>query len=287
METLFTAKTLGSEILNLLQKGEIKILDLIQELRKTRKTLTKQAIYAKIRHLKSKNIVVTYHGYLALNLEWLKDLGLFLSLAQFHHMNPHKQSGHFRYLQPKESVNYTFTDLFSLDQFSNQVLYFLLEVHSLKEAFYAYDPHTWPYFLRPESEASLIEKARELKHPYYQLVAGKTKFDETGGEMSDNKHFYYRSAVNPLFKKTNYYVYCIGEFVVEIYLNQAMQSQIDDLYEISSKEGFVSLKDMKGKSRLIIRRDGVKAKKTAEKILKEFRRQGMDVMEEMAQSGKN
>ena len=275
METLFTPHTLGNQILNILQSGEIKIIDLIQKLRQNRSKLTKQGVYAKIRDLKHKNIVITYHGYLALNLEWLKELNHFLSLAQFHHMNPNSQSGHFGYLQLKESVSYSFSNLLSLDQFANQALHFLLEIHTRKEPFYAYDPHTWPYFLRLASETSLIKKARESNHVYYQLVAGNTLLDKKAGEFADNKHSYYHSAIQSPFKKDNHYVYCIGEFVMEIDLSQAIQKEIEQLYVTSNMEGFAKLKLMKGKSRLVIRRDGARSKKISDKILKELKRQGV------------
>lgn len=145
----------------------------------------------------------------------------------------------------------------------------------INEIFYAYDPHTWPYFLRPESERSLIEKAHEEKHPFYQLVAGKTLLDEEVEEISNNIHMIYCIAIKPISKKTNYYVSCLGDFIVEVYLSPSIQKKIDEIYNKNSKADFESLKKMKGKGRLVIGRSAKKAQKISDKILKEFKRQNL------------
>lgn len=264
---------LEQHLISLLQKGPLSTADLLSSVRKKRSGTTKQGMYAALRKLVKAEIVVKHKTQVSLNVTWLTKLDSFTSLAS-HFYSSNARSGSFLDLADGDRISYEFKSANSTDAFWIHLL-LLLETYP-EAAFFAYNPHCWFFLVRPESERTLRDVIVRNKSQYLVTVGGKRPLDRAIKREFDGKRSQYAMRESPLFKKNNYYVNVIGDYVIEVWIDAAHAEAIERLYR--SAESFTpdvedELRDIinaKGKTKLVVSRDKKKAEKLRRMLAKPF-----------------
>lgn len=265
---------LEQHLISLLQKGPLSSADLLFAVRKKRSGTTKQGMYAALRKLIKAEIVVKHKAQVSLNVTWLTKLDSFASLAS-HFYSSDARSGNFLDLADGDRISYEFKSANATDAFWIHVLLLLVEAYP-KANFLAYNPHCWFFLVRPESERTLRDVIMRKKSQYLVMVGGKRPLDRAIRKEFDGKGSQYSMREKSLFKKNNYYLNVIGEYVIEVTIDTAQANAIDRLY--NSAKSFTpdiedELRDIitsKGRTRLIVSRDKKKAEKLRRMLAKPF-----------------
>lgn len=266
--------SLEQHLISLLQKGPLSTANLLSVVRKKRPGTTKQGMYAALRKLIKAEIVVKHKAQVSLNVTWLTKLDSFASLAS-HFYSSNARSGSFLDLADGDRISYEFKSANATDAFWIHVLLLLIEAYP-EAVFLAYNPHCWFFLVRPESERTLRDVIIRKKSQYLVMVGGKRPLDRAIRKEFDGKRSQYAMRESPLFKKNNYYVNVIGDYVIEVWVDAAHAEAIERLYR--SAESFVpevedELRDIinsKGKTKLVVSRDKKKAEKLRRMLAKPF-----------------
>ena len=265
---------LEQSIISHLQKGPLSTVGLLSFLRKTRRGTTKQGMYAALRKLVKAEVVVKHKTQVSLNATWLTRIETFVSLAN-HFYASNARSGNFLDIVDGDRISYEFKNANATDTFWIHVLLLLVEAYP-GATFFAYNPHCWFFLVRPESERTLRDVIVRNKSQYLVAVGGRRPLDRAIKREFDGKRSQYAMRESPLFKKNNYYVNVIGDYVIEVWIDVAHAEAIERLYR--SAESFTpeiedELRDIinsKGKTKLVVSRDKKKAEKLRRTLAKPF-----------------
>lgn len=270
--TPFLGKNLDSDIIELLSKGPLQNKRLLGMLQTQGRTITKQGFYFSLRKLMKNGVLVTHNKQSALNVRWLSHMEHFFAFAKSQYVASKGISYEFLNFSDGESVEYSFRNPETTDLFWWDALYMLQEKFDVLEPVYLYNPHEWFLIARHESEfemINLISKKRKL----LVAVSGKTYLDKFVMRYFDGKIAQYHMLDQSFFPKNNYYCNCIGDFVIEVWIDPLIASKIDNFYLSNNSYGDDVVSRLKeiiqeqGRSRLRISRNT----KKAEIIKKKFK----------------
>jgi hypothetical protein len=269
-------KNISGLVVTLIHQGPMTSLGLIEEIRKVKKSITKQAVYSALRELQAEEIVILHKGIVSLHTDWIKKLHEFALEAERGYFKTVLIPGYFTNLAEGEKVEYHFKAPAILDSAWGHILITLNEIIPVEYSFYAYNPHYWFMFARPESENYFLEQYRKKGRFFYLTVGSSAKIDKILPGGYDNELIQYKAISQPLSKKNNYYLNVINDFVVEVLLDKDTSIKIDRFYGHYSKltksniEEFRSIINTKGRNRITISRNIKKAEKWKKKLKKDF-----------------
>ncbi len=269
-------KSLEEYILDHLQHGPVVMLDLIEKIKQQRPGTTKQGVYAALRQLKKQEVVVIHKGTASLNVTWLTQIGRYIEVAQHHYFKDEISIGHFANLQNGERIQYSFQNPVLTDAFWNHAVFILIETTPSDTPFIAYDPHVWFYLAHPENELALVEFVATHKRQYLVVSGANTPLDKYPKTLLDGTHAQYHALHKPLFKKNNYYLNIIGDFLIEAWIDAQIAKKIDQFYQEHVKytddvrNEFRTIVEQRGKSKLVISRNVKKAERLRKKLIKPF-----------------
>lgn len=247
-------------ILELLSAGPMKSLALVQCVQRDR-GLTKQAVYANLRKLVEAELLVLQKGVFSLNICWIHRMRDLLALSE-HAYSSLDSQGHFLNLKEGERITYTFRDPLQADVFWNHALLLLAKIVPSEEPFLAYSPHCWFYLAEPERERGFRDQILASGRAYWVLVAGDTDLDASiAGEFSDERCEYHMLGRAAL-KKPNHYLWVMGDFLVDVWLDAATSQKIEDYYGANKRldaEAFREVLRERRKSRFAISKNKVRA----------------------------
>lgn len=269
-------KSLENLICARLQEGAIDTASLIREIREQRSGTTKQGVYAALRQLRREEIVVLHNKKASFNLRWLKQAEQFFATAEQHYIESDFGRDNFLNLKDGERISYFYSSPTETDKFWGHALVTLGESSvASDEPAYLYNPHEWFLVARRESEREcfdIITKKRRLlltaseKTPLDRAVAGE--FDGDRGQ--------YHMLDTPLFAKNNYYFNIVGDFIIEVWIDPAIATQIESLYRKTEGLDDDAAKELtkivtdKGRSRLTISCNAKKAERLKKMLRKNF-----------------
>ncbi len=259
-------------ILSLLIKGEKTTLVLLSELQ-AKKKVTKQGFYAALRKLREEETILIYKSIVSLNTVWIKRMKD--SLADISHAYTVKQdSFDVLNLEDKESITYSFSNIRNLDTFWGHSQNILMYNTAQTEPIYAYDPHYWFYIARKETEQALLKEITENKRQFLMVVGNNYILDKV--IAPDFKNDYLQYHYEPLFPRQDYYMTVIGDYISEVFLDEATADKIHELYA-SAKGIDVKVIEMlhmclhaKVRSKIKISRNANRAQKLKKMLGKNF-----------------
>lgn len=268
-------RTIEEYILFLLKEGPLKITEVIEKIKRLRPKTTKQGVYYIIRLLKKAEVLVTHKKMVSLNTVWLKKLAAFVSLAENSYLESDNYGGGIRQLKNGDKIQYNFKNSLLTDVFWNHII-FQIEAVTANEPFIAYNPHSWFFLAHPDNEIQVRDLFVSNKRQYLVMAGHKNTLDLSVKQYFDNKLSQYYAQEKALFKKENYYLNIIGNFIVEVWIDQKIEKEIDKFYILYKECGEIEkdkfrqiLKD-RGKTKLVISRDHNKAEKLKKQLLKPF-----------------
>lgn len=259
-------------IIHLLLKGEASTTLLLSEVRKVKKSLTKQGFYAALRKLKKEDIVITYKKKASLNTTWLKDMRDKFNLTEAVYTSKDTSSD-FLSLEDKESVTYNFSTIRNMDTFWGHTWNILTGTIANTEPLFIYDTHYWFYIARAALERKFQKEITGNKRQYLMTVGGKTALDRIIKKDFNNKYLQYNQ--EPLFGD-NYYVTIIGDYIAEAHLDGQASAKIAAIFktataitpEVTAK--LQEILEMRVKSKLKISRNKARAAKLKKRLGKNF-----------------
>lgn len=276
---LFPKQSLESAIIIHLQRKSWVIVDLIEELRKTRPKLSKQAVYQVIRSLKESEIVIVRSKNVSLSSIWIDRMHDFFTVAKYTYegsaINNNQSTESFLNLEDGDRIVYEFKSPATTDIFWGHAFNILLGIMKKDDPVLIYGPHQWFILARNESESEIIRQAESQNHPWYVYVPNKTPLDIYAKKYFKKPSSYYMQDLR--YFKENFYVNLFSDFIIEVVLDEKTQSAIEKFYNTykfwdntAETELKYIISHMKGRDKLTISRDSKKAAKYKKVFSKYF-----------------
>lgn len=262
-------------VLQELQFGSVPAVELIETIMQKRPGTTKQGVYAALRKLKKKEVVVTNKKMVMLNVSWLKKLEHFVSIAEHYYVQTPAGAGYFAQLQPGEKISYTFQNSIQADVFWNHALVILTEVSKNDDPFVSYCPHVWFYHVHEENEIALRDFFAAQGKQYLVVAGSRTPLDKAVRTYFDGLHAQYHTLQEPLFPQ-NYYLNILGEYIVEFRIDTEVAAAIHHWYQKhleltpQAKEELQHVLEQRGQSKLVISRKPDRALRLQKKLIRYF-----------------
>ena len=259
-------------IINILQKKSLSGADLLGEIQKTRKTTTKQALYAALRKLKKQEIIIMNNMNISLSSVWVIRMAEFFQTAKYMYTKTISQDDGFLNLADGEKISYSFADPHTADVFWGHAFHLFTEIFPVDRPLYIYNPHQWFIIARAESEKTLFDTISNTGRTVYMLVGSRDYLDVHTSSEFNQKNFQYHATTDKVFEKRNYYINSVGDFIIEAYLDDDITDHIDQFYtktKILDTETTSYLENIvkkSGKVKLVISRNSKKAAKLQKTI---------------------
>lgn len=269
-------KKIDDYIIHLLQKGPLKIVELIEKIKKSRPSTTKQGVYKAIRDLKKIETIVVHEKHVSLSSVWLLDWSNYISLAQHFYKTSNQSDNSFLSLGEGEKMQFTFKSFVLTDAFWSHAFQTLVEVSSPKNPVLIYNPHEWFLIAREVNETKLFEFIKNRGQQLGVAVGNQTLLDKMVRKHFDGVECMYDMLPDPLFEKTNYYVNIIGDYLIEVTLDQNISKEIDNFYNShevvgeKEKNELLDIVNKKSKNKFVISRNKRKTDLIKRKIAKNF-----------------
>lgn len=269
-------KRIEDYILKHLQTGPSLMLDLVKKIQTDRLKTTKQAVYAALRILKRNEQIVTYKGTASLNLSWINSMTNYFAFAKHSYVKGESAQGSFIDLEDKEKIKYYFNSPIKADIFWTHALYLLLERSEAKEPVFIYNPHEWFLLTRYENENEIFKTISRKGHRLLLTAGGNTFLDRYIKKNFDNDSNQCHTLEAPLFKEKNYYLNIVGDFLIEVWLDQNMSNKIEKFYTETTRwdeNKLAELKDIinvESRMKIVISRNHQKAEKIKKSLKKYF-----------------
>ena len=268
-------KKIEDFIVDQLKYGPQVIVELIKDIEKVRPNTTKQGVYAALRELKKQEVVVTHHKRVSLNLKWLNQQSAYFFAARYNYLSD-TGAGDFSRLNQGEKIAYHFMKPALTDAFWCHVIYILIEQQKLNGSIFLYNPHSWFFICRAESERALRDFINQHHSQYLLTVHGKTPLDRYIISEFDGTSSQYYMSEHSYFLHPNYYLNIIGDFIIEVWINPRIANEIEKIYhqtkvvDQSAIDKLTSLINSRGRSRLVISKDRIRAQKLSKKFSRNF-----------------
>ncbi|MEZ4210786.1 MAG: hypothetical protein R3B39_00600 [Candidatus Paceibacterota bacterium] len=263
-------------IIKILKNGPISAVSLIKQVSLLRLRATKQAVYGALRKLKKSEIIVSHGKIVSLNSLWINKMSDFFAEAKHHYSLSHVEAEGFLALEDGDKITYNFKEPGIADAFWGHAFDILGNVMEKSDPIYIYNPHEWFLVAREESETALFKKFTNEKRQILVTVSGNTEIDKSMRKYFDGTYSqYYLSPVH-LFKKPNYYLNIFGDYLIEAWIDEKTNEEIERFYKTHSelnKESIKSLKNIiasQGKNKISISRNKEKANKLKKMLGRDF-----------------
>lgn len=269
-------KNIEELIINCLQKGSVIILKLIEQIKNERSNTTKQGVYASLRKLKEEEKVLIHNGQASLNIKWVQKMSEFFSKTQYYYTHNDAGNGSFVNLDDGEKIEYYFQNPVVADTFWTHALYILLELTPQQSPLFLYNPHEWFLIARRENELAFIKDTKEKGRLFLVTVGDNDPLDKVVANDFDGKNSQYYMSEKPFFKKKNYYINTLGEFIIEVWIDNNISEKIEKIYKNSKnltsevKDELTKVLEMKGRTKIVISRNTKKSERLQKMFKKYF-----------------
>lgn len=223
--------TIEHSVVELLQKGPLTAVELIKRIQTKRPSTTKQGVYRALRKLKKDEEVIIHGKSVSLNLQWVRKMSEFYSLAQFYYASKLGSPDHFLNISGREKVVYYFKNLNVMDIFASHVLHMLDGVVPAREPIYVYNPHEWFAYARKEAEAMLVDAFTESKRAILITSTHRTPLDLALKQRFHADALQYYITEKAISQKDNYYFAIFGDYLIELFLDERTSADIDAFYK--------------------------------------------------------
>lgn len=271
--SILLPKSIEDFIISCLKQGEKSSIKLLEEVRELRGRVTKQGFYAALRQLKAEEVITIRAKIVALNTAWIRRMQEIVENIATIYLHDEK-SFSLLSLADKEHATFYFTTSASLDVFWGHSQNIFLHATSPAEPEYCYDPHYWFYIARKETEQRLLSEIISQGRQFLISVGGNDSLDQV--IKSDFSTDYLQYTIDRVFKKENYYITIIGDYITEVFLDERIAEAVDHIYKVNQQltEKVISvleeLLSRKARHRLKISRDAERALILKKRLGKNF-----------------
>lgn len=252
-------------VIDTLQRGSCSTAALIESIDRQRKGVTKQGVYRVLRKLKKEEKVVQHGRSVSLNIQWLRKMSDFFSIAQHYYSPRQSNPDFFLNLREKEKVTFTFKTLVDLDAFASHVIHMLAEIMGENEPVYVYNPHEVFAYGRKEAEEMLLDAFEKLHKKLFVLSTYHSPLDEALKKQFTGTHVEYHIEEDVPFDTETYYFNVYSDYLLEIRLDRHIAGEIHAFYaetkvfNAAAEQQLAQVFLTKGRHRLTLSRNKAKA----------------------------
>jgi len=222
-------KSVEDKALKILQKGTLLATEIVRQVSLLRPITTKQAVYRVLRKLKKEEKIVVHGKSVSLNIQWLKTMSEFYSLAEFYCSGSNGNT--FLNLKGRDKIVYSFKNLNSLDAFGIHALHMIGMVTEKQIPLFAYNPHEWFFWARREAEQMFVEAMHKDERQLFLVSSHSDPLDLELRKYYQGDLLQYHIVEKSLFPKENYYFVVFGDYLMEVYFDEKIVEELDEFYK--------------------------------------------------------
>ncbi|MBI4088858.1 hypothetical protein HY415_02055 [Candidatus Kaiserbacteria bacterium] len=217
-------------VIELLQRGPLPILELIDGVDASRRGTTRQGVYRVLRKLRREEKIVIHGKSVSLNLQWLRRMSEYFSVAQYYYSLKHSNPDFFLNLEEREKISFTFKTLLDLDIFASHVIHMFAEIIGEHEPVFVFNPHEVFSYGRREAEKMLLKAMLEMKKQVFILSSRESPLDIALKKQFDGTRIQYHIEPTVPFDRGNYYFNVYGDYLLEITLDKNITATLEAFY---------------------------------------------------------
>lgn len=265
--------SIEAKIVDQLKNAGKTATELVDTLRIKNKSVTKQAVYQALRKLKKEEVVVIFKKKISLSQVWLDSTLTFFESANKLHTIKDKEP--FLNLTEGDSIIYSFKTPYLTDQFWAHAFLLLLTATSNIEPVCVYNPHEWFIITRQDSETALLKKIALHEKVAFFLIGNTDSIDRSIRKYFSEDYIQYHTDAHVKLP-TNYYVNIFDDYVLEVWLDKKVSSEINVWYKKnkelnpSNKEELISVVHQLGRNKMRISRNKKRSKTLRKLFAKDF-----------------
>ncbi len=242
-----TDNSIESKIILLLQKKSMSTIDVVEHIQKVRPGTPKQSVYLSLRKLREKEIIVINHKNVSLHQVWVSKMKMFFDAVngRENSKDVHPNKMDITGLQEKESVIYKFNSLLSLDMYWTHAFVALTDPLNNDDTVFLYNPHELFLIVRKESEVTIMKEMKRRGIAWRHLVAGNKPLDKEIKRYFDQDYAKCHFLGKGIFED-NYYLNCLGDFLIEVWLDVTATKEIESLYNKYTTVGPDVIRELQG-----------------------------------------
>jgi hypothetical protein len=256
-------------ILILTSEYPLTVKELKQKIKNNfNESVSYQSVHKELNHLVSDQILIQENKKYLLNVDWIRQVGLFSDLIISNYTSQKKHSIN-KLLELKndgDSLSFDFDSFADLDNYFLELLdYFNEFFESDKKILMHYHYNWWP-LIYPVREKNIASK---LKSKFYGVCNSTSKLDQYCMKFERDIGFKIFLSNNPSIAwNTN----VMGDLVVYFYVDNTIYSEVEHFFEKNKDSTMVNMNELitliqkKGKFRVLIVKESSLAKNILEEI---------------------
>ncbi len=241
---------------------------LVQLIETHRPNTTKQAVYLALRSLLGNEVIGKVGSKYFLSNMWLNKMDKIIK-------SPAGTGDAIFGLKDKESISYHFPSILVCDKYWAHLVNVLIEHIPKDSTSFIWNPHNWFIIGRAEVEKDIFEGFQSNKKYCFFTTLYTSPIDMEFKKKWANKYVSI-STNNKLGFKPNYYLNVFGDFILEIFIDKKLASDIEKFYKENDKitdenaKKFQSLISKKHPIRMKVSKNTEKAEEFRKKLSKDF-----------------
>ncbi|MFH0969800.1 MAG: hypothetical protein V1804_04795 [Patescibacteria group bacterium] len=264
-------------IIDSLSCGSEKATDVVEIIKSTKPSTTKQAVYLALRNLIKEEVVIKYSKKVMLNQVWINQLNEFVSKVDKNYLENYrgsKMKNELDKMAEGDRIIYLFKKLDSFDSFWNHIFSLIIKKTNILAPLYLYNPHEWFLFAREKSEKYMYNWIKKNKPKTFYAIGGNNILDIAMRKKYSSELIEFSTGEKMGFEN-NYYLAILGNYLIETFLEKKLADRINIIYNKFEKEKDASdeirkIMDEKSKFKIVVSVSSDKARKLKRRFEKIF-----------------
>ena len=263
-------KTVKEKIIVLLaSEFPLTVKDLKLRIKSTfNESVSYQSVHKELNHLMTDEIIICDNKKYLLNIEWIKQVGLFsdLILSNYTSQKKHSINKLLELKNDGDSLSFDFESYAQLDNYFLELINYFNEFFEKEKTILMHYTHSWWPLLYPLREKQVIGK---LKSKFYGIHGAKTTIDKYCADYNSKIGIVnYYSALPTIHWNVN----VMGDLIFSFYGDTGINTDIHNFFEKYKEFKTFDLKaltdiiEKKGKFRVLVLKDSSYAKSVLEEI---------------------
>jgi hypothetical protein len=259
-----TPKTVKEKIIVILSSDfPLTIKELKQKIKSSfNKSVSYQSVHKELHQLMTDEIIICEEKKYLLNVEWIRQVGLFSDLIISNYTSERKHSIN-KLLELKkdgDSVSFDFDSYADVDSYFFQLLEYYNEFFEEEKIILHHYPHSWWPLLYPLREKSVLAK---LKSPFYCVCNSNSAIDNYCANFNNSIGI---KAIYTTDPKLHWNVNLFGDLIFTYYSDPEVSAEVDKFFEKYKDFKTIDLHlltnivQRKGRFRILVVKDSLFAK---------------------------
>ena len=215
-------------IIEILNEGSLEGPDLLNQVKKYKSIITKQALYKSLRQLVESEVITKTGKKFSLNRFWLQKIYQFAK----RHIN-NVGSKNILEFEDGESLTYHFKNPYLLDITWLHFYDMVYEENPHDQVILDYQSHEWPILVRPDTEKYWINRFNKEKRLILISIGGNTVLDKKFKKDWNSEFVHINTGVTYGIND-NKYISVIGDYIFEVTIDIAFSKQVNLFFEKES-----------------------------------------------------